>query len=351
MRVVTTAAALALVTLVAACGGGDQPQPQVQSTPINGVMTEDFLVNAKDDGVQLFIRNKRPVEYYDFRPERTVLFVHGATFAGHSTFDLALDGTSWMDWLAKRGYDVYALDIRGYGKSTRPAAMNKPPEQAEPVVNTATALRDVSRAVDFITSRRGQSKLVLVGWSWGATLAGSYTASAPNRVERLVLYAPQWLRDQPAPTNLKLGAWRGVHLDQAQERWLRDVPADKRRDLVPAPWLKAWAEATRASDPDGAKMNPPVLRAPNGVAADTLNAWAAGMPQWNPEMVPVPTLVVQGGWDADAPPAMGKAVFNQLTHAPQRRYRLIDEGTHMLMLEKNREQLFRAVQDFLEERF
>ena len=341
-------AAIAAVALVSACGGGSQPQ--TQPTTQGGVVTEEYLIDAKDDGVKLFIRNKHPADYHDYRPERTVLFVHGATFAGHSTFDLALDGTSWMDWMARRGYDVYALDLRGYGKSTRPDSMAKPADQNPPAVDGVAALRDVSKAVDFITSRRNLHRLVLVGWSWGGTLAGTYVTNSGDRVERLVLLAPQWLRDQPPMADLTLGAWRGVRVEQAQERWLRDVPQNERGDLVPAGWLKTWAEAQRASDPDGARMDPPVLRAPNGVVADALKTWAAGAPAWMPEKVSIPTLVVQGEWDVDNPPSMGLGVFSRLVRAPNRRFLLIGEGTHMLMLEKNREQLFRAVQSFLEER-
>lgn len=348
MRVLTKVLAVALTVLVSACGGGSKPQ--FQPKVADGVMTEEFLVDAKDDGFLLYIRNKHPAEYYDFRPEKTVLFVHGATFPGHATFDLALDGMSWMDWMAKRGYDVYSVDIRGYGKSTRPPEMNKPAEDSPPVVDTATALRDLSKAVDFITSRRSQQKLVLVGWSWGATLAGTYASTATDRVERLVLLAPQWLREQAVPADFKLGAWRGVRLDQAQDRWIKEIPANRRAELAPADWRKAWAEAALASDPEGAKMSPPVLRAPNGVAADALKTWAVGTAPWNPEKVSAPALVVVGGWDADNPPSMGKAVFDKLPQA-RRRYVEVGEGTHMLMLEKNREQLFRTVQGFLEERF
>jgi alpha-beta hydrolase superfamily lysophospholipase len=36
----------------------------------------------------------------------------------------------------------------------------------------------------------------------------------------------------------------------------------------PAGWFDAWADATFATDPVGAKMNPAVIRAPNGVVQD-----------------------------------------------------------------------------------
>ncbi|WP_173977840.1 alpha/beta hydrolase [Magnetospirillum sp. UT-4] len=310
------------------------------------VVAEEFQVEAKDDGILLHIRNKHPEDYYDAKPGRTVLFVHGATFPGAATFDLALDGTSWMDFLARRGYDVYALDIRGYGKSTRPPEMNGAAEAHGPAVDGMVALRDVSKAVDFVLSRRGVERLVLVGWSWGATLAGRYASEASNRVERLVLYAPQWLRDDVAAADApKLGAWRAVKLDGLRERWLREVPEKERRDLIPQGWMTAWLAALGTRAEDGA------LKVPNGAVADTLASWAAGKPWWNPERVSAPTLVVQGEWDMETPPAMGLSVFARLTGAPVRRYVMIGEATHTLLLEKNRHHLFRAVHGFLEESF
>jgi alpha-beta hydrolase superfamily lysophospholipase len=37
-----------------------------------------------------------------------------------------------MDYMAERGFDVYALDLPGYGRSTRPAAMDLPPQESPP---------------------------------------------------------------------------------------------------------------------------------------------------------------------------------------------------------------------------
>jgi alpha-beta hydrolase superfamily lysophospholipase len=42
--------------------------------------------------------------------------------------------------------------------------------------------------------------------------------------------------------------------------------------------------------------------------------------------------------------------FTKLTHAPYKRYVEIGEGTHTIIMEKNRMQLFTAVQQFLDER-
>jgi len=60
-------------------------------------------VPARDPGIAIFVRNKRPADLRSFRPARTVLFVHGATYPAHTTFDFAIDGRSWMDAIAARG--------------------------------------------------------------------------------------------------------------------------------------------------------------------------------------------------------------------------------------------------------
>lgn len=351
-------AALALTAALAACGGapqgsvqsGQPGQPAVSKARTGDIVTEEFNISAKDDGISLYLRNKHPADYYSGKPEQTVLFIHGATFSGSTTFDLPVDGVSWLDWMAKRGYDVYTLDLRGYGKSTRPPAMAQAAEANPPQVDGETALRDVSKAVDFILSRRSMDRLVLVGWSWGATLAGNYAAQTTSRVEKLVLYAPQWLTDAKPETAPKLGAWREVPVNSVRERWTRNVPSKERGDLVASATIDTFLAALKATDPEGAKQNPPVMRVPSGAVADWLNTWAAGKPYWRPERVAAPTLVVQGEWDIENPPDQGLSVFAALTGAPNRRYVLLGEATHTALFEKNRQQLFRAVQGFLEEK-
>src|SRR4029453_17298666 len=102
--------------------------------------TESYLIPSADPGIQLYIRNKRPADMTRFSGERTVLYVHGTTQASSTTFDLALDGVSWMDYIARRGYDVYLVDLRGYGRSSRPPEMEKPAAENPPVVRTDVAV-------------------------------------------------------------------------------------------------------------------------------------------------------------------------------------------------------------------
>jgi pimeloyl-ACP methyl ester carboxylesterase len=122
------------------------------------------------------VRNKHPEDLKTVSSDRILLFVHGATYPSETAFDLPLNGLSWMDYIAQQGYDVYLVDVRGYGRSTRPPEMDVPADQNEPIVRTSTAVKDVGAAVDFIINRRGVQKLNLMGWSWGTSTMGWYTA-------------------------------------------------------------------------------------------------------------------------------------------------------------------------------
>jgi pimeloyl-ACP methyl ester carboxylesterase len=287
-----------------------------------------------------------------FRPERTVLYVHGATYPASTSFDLALDGFSWMDYLAARGYDVYLLDVRGYGRSTRPPEMAEKPDAHAPIVRGEVAVRDIGSVVDFILKRRNIPRLNLIGWSWGTTLMPTYTTQNASKVERLVLYAPGWIRKTPTLVQAgsgPLGAWRTATREQALTRWLTGVPEDKKASLIPAGWFDKWADATWATDPVGAKLSPPVIRAPNGVLADSADTWSANKPYYDPAKITVPTLLVQAEWDQDLPPYMAQTLFPLLVNSPGKRYVMLAEGTHTIIMEKNRLELFRAVQAFLDE--
>src|SRR6266576_6939724 len=113
------------------------------------LVTEEMMVKTADPGIEIYVRNKRPADMTSFRPEQTVLYVHGATYPSETAFDLKLDGLSWMEYIAARGYDVSLLDLRGYGKSTRPSEMAEPPAANKPIVRGDTSVKDIGTIVDF----------------------------------------------------------------------------------------------------------------------------------------------------------------------------------------------------------
>jgi len=120
-----------------------------------GLVTESYLIPSRDPGIELYMRNKRPAGMTSFPADKILLYVHGATYPSETAFDLPIEGASMMDLIAARGYDVYLVDIRGYGRSTRPPEMALPPEASKPIVTTEIAVRDFGTAVDHVLARRG----------------------------------------------------------------------------------------------------------------------------------------------------------------------------------------------------
>lgn len=315
------------------------------------IVLEEHRVPTATPGISLYLRGKRSSRLETFRSERTVLFLHGSSYPAHTSYDLAHDGLSWLDHLARHGYDAWCVDIRGYGLSTRPAEMEGPPTAAAPVVRTATAVEDVAAAVAFILAHRAVPKLILIGWSWGTSLTGAYTAAHPERVDRLVLLAPQWLRTTPSAADQggTLGAYRTIARAAAKTRWLKGVPEEKRATILPDDWFDAWADATFATDPWGATQDPPVVRAPNGTVQDSREYWAAGRPFYDPTRIRVPVLAMHGEWDAEFTRESVHDHFDHLVGAPYRRLIEVGEATHSFILEANRWQVLDAVQGFLAE--
>jgi pimeloyl-ACP methyl ester carboxylesterase len=350
MKRLISVAAIITLAATAGCahmeGGGSDPV----------VMAEAMV--PSDPGVSVYVRNKRLGSMTTFTAEKTVLFVHGATVPSGIAFDLSLGGESWMNYIAKAGYDVWFVDVRGYGRSTRPAAMDQPPQANPPFATTEEAVRDVSAAVDYILQARSVPRLNLIGWSWGTVTMAWYTSRNNAKVDKLVLYAPIWIRQTPSQIQAgpgPLGAYRTVAMSAARERWLAGVAPEKQKDLIPPGWFEAYADATLKSDPGGMARNPPVLRAPNGVLADGQRYWAAPGGQakmpYSAADIRVPTLLIKAEWDLDTPAYMAQTLFPLLTGTPYKRYVELGEGTHFVVMEKNRMSLFREVQLFLDERY
>src|ERR1700756_3209050 len=103
---------LILPFLLLAFGNTSAPSPLTR---------HDFFVNI-DPGIRLFVREVVAGSEPD-RAQPPILLLHGARVPSLASFDLDVPGGSFAADLAQRGFDVYLMDIRGYGASTRPPEM------------------------------------------------------------------------------------------------------------------------------------------------------------------------------------------------------------------------------------
>jgi esterase/lipase len=60
-------------------------------------------------------------------------------------------------------------------------------------------------------------------------------------------------------------------------------------------------------------------------------------------------LVISAEWDQDTPLFMAQEVFRKLVNTPHKRQVVLAEGTHTIAIEKNRMELIKEVQCFLDE--
>ena len=145
--------------------------------------------------------------------DRVVLFVHGAGTPAEVAFDVPYQDYSWMAFLARAGFDVFSVDMTGYGRSTRPAPMNDPCNLAKDrqagfvaapcaaayphtLTSIASDWNDLDAAVNYIRTLRHVDRVSLVAWSRGGPRAGGYAAQHPDKVRRLVVLAPAYDRRQ-----------------------------------------------------------------------------------------------------------------------------------------------------------
>jgi len=157
---------------------------------------------------------------------RVVLFIHGGSVSSVPDYDLDYKDYSWMAFLAEAGFDTFAMDQSGYGRSPRPMMDDpcnmSPEDQAQVTPNplsgpcepsyafgSTTVQSDwdeIDSVVDYIRELRGVARVSLIGWSAGGRRAGGYAARFPEKVDKLFLYAPGYSPDGPseAPAGLPL---------------------------------------------------------------------------------------------------------------------------------------------------
>lgn len=321
----------------------------------------EHFVEALDPGIRLHLREKCQGRTRSGAARPALLMVHGQSLPSPVCFDFSLPCYSWMDYAAARGYDVFALTLRGYGMSTRLPEMMLDPSSAPPAVRGWTALRDVEAAARFIRERRGAERLSLLGWAQGTMLVAAFAAAHPRHVEKVVLYSPLYLNDNPAaaalfedperPGRLKpefLGAWRWVTEKGQQWNWRRLFPRGKASLWREPDAVRAyWAEQLRY-DPEGVRRRPHGVRIPNGLMADHYDR-TRGRSLYKPAGVKCPALLIRGEHDLVSSDQEAQRLFGALTRTAGRRYVIIGDATHFVQFEKRRNDLFNEVQNFLEE--
>jgi pimeloyl-ACP methyl ester carboxylesterase len=292
--------------------------------------------------------------------DRVALFIHGAGTPAEVAFDVPYRDYSWMAYLAQAGFDAFSMDMTGYGRSTRPSAMNDPchltreqqttyvpaliaapctPSYPHQMTTIASDWHDIDAVVDQIRALRHVDKVSLVAWSLGGARSGGYAFQHPDKVSKLVLLAPAYNRsaraDPPSQVPATGAAMNTQSRDEFIANWDRQVGCTDQYEL--ATRESVWSEMI-ASDSVGATWGSGVRRAPQ------VTSWG-----WTTAVVgktQIPVLMVAGAHDKQVNPDRVRELYNDLG-SPQKVFIDLACASHNAMWEKNHLLLFKASLEWL----
>lgn len=288
----------------------------------NKIIGSEYLV--KNNDVELYLWEKcqgSPVN------KPIVILAHGSATAGKESFDLQVQGypsISFMDFLASEGFDVFAPDIRGFGRSTHP----------EGHITTAEASEDLNAIVDYIIKLRGVDKVNLLCWSWGTQYGGMFIMAHPNKVNKYISYAQMHL-DSPdlAKRRPKLDMFRKSPYVKMPEagwglRFYSMTPSEANYSKVIEFYAKVAAQVEQ--------------KTPTGPQIDMVTI----IPMVNPRLISVPTMIIHGEHD-DVSDLDGLLPFFKQLSNSYKKYVVIPDAGHMMHLQKGHLIFQQEVKDFL----
>lgn len=325
--------------------------PHVSTVPVSAGQTVGLYVRER-----VLASVARAAASKEKRPQ-VVLFVHGGFSPSAVAYDLDYKDYSWMAYLARAGFDVFAMTHTAYGASPKPTMddpCNVDPKQQKiliphvlkapcaprypyKLVSSQTEWDEVETVVKHIRQLRGVEKVSMIGWSTGTPRIGGFATKHPEMVDRIVLFAPApfFASDDPPAAYPEPGAPMILQTRERLEgeRWLASVKCEGQID-DPAVRDVMW-KALMAEDGLGAKWTPEgVMRAPNRMNY----GWRA-----NAARIQAPTLILLGEFDnferhLDAWKAL---------KVEQKVFVKIACGSHCLQYERNRKVLHEASRDWL----
>jgi pimeloyl-ACP methyl ester carboxylesterase len=292
--------------------------------------------------------------------DRVALFIHGAGTPAEVSFDVPYQDYSWMAYLARAGFDVFAMDMTGYGRSTRPAAMSDPcnlartqqaayvptlipapcdPSYSHQMTTLASDWQDIDTVVNHVRALRHMDKLNLLAWSLGGPRSAGYAAQHTDKVLKLVLLAPAYNRraaaEPPAQVPATGAAMNTQSRDEFIANWDRQVGCPAQYE--PAALDSVWSEML-LSDRVGATWGTGVRRAP------LVTTWG-----WTTAVVSksqIPTLMISGAHDKQVNPDRVRELYEDWG-SPKKVFIDLACSSHNAMWEKNHLLLFKASLEWL----
>lgn len=285
---------------------------------------------ANKGNVKLNLWRKRVGAPRPGEPARPVVFlVHGSSNSTRSSYDLSVPGKgeySFMNVLARYGYDVWTMDHDGYGYSGSSGNNS----------DIASGVEDLKAAMPVVMKEAGQQKVHFYGTSSGGIRAAAYAQAQPERVGKLALSAFTYKGDGAAEIER-----RRKRIDELRANTRRKRDADMirsifTRDGYAQGYDMAVAEAVVAAE----------MKFGNEIPTGTYLDMAANLPIVDPKKIMAPVLMLRGEHDGNSTNDDLLDFYRQLPNG-DRQFVILPQTAHSPGYGKNRHLLYYAVHNFL----
>jgi len=168
------------------------------------VMVKDHHIKSFD-GRTIYVKEKYTV---DENKSAGVVVCFAPCIHSHEFFDCPVSDYSLMDYLARKGFRVFAYDRRGFGFSYHPP---------DGKITYEVMLRDAESVVKFVLTESRVKTVSMVAFGFGAQIACCHAVRHPEQVDALALMDFVWKVPMPlmghyASPRLRYGPGLREHL-------------------------------------------------------------------------------------------------------------------------------------------
>lgn len=308
-----------------------------------------YIQSSADQNCKLYVRELAPET-----PKAIAIVLHGATLSS-IIFDLKVTEHSMLGFLAAQGFATYSLDYRGYGNSSKPAAMNDPEMKSTPLIDHSDAHADVMDLIRYTQSIYPNLPINLVGFSWGSNISGF--TSLKTEINKLILLGPVYSYANPSwrelgdasdvmQLNKSIKSYRIVSRVRWHKPWDVEIPFTDKSVWRDPKLLELLCDEIEATDADWAKAtgNQGTIRIPTGVLSDAHRVYTR-RPIYDASKITCPTLILRGEQDSASQNEDMQGLFAKL-QCPKQRID-IPNSSHYGILEKGADRFFEVIGEFL----
>ncbi|WP_088889681.1 alpha/beta hydrolase [Leptolyngbya ohadii] len=244
-----------------------------------------------------------------------IVLVHG--IGGHSGVFQNV-----VEYLVPQGYEVYAFDLRGHGRS---------PGQRGHINQWREFREDLHSFLQYIRLQRTCCPLIVWGHSLGGTIALDYALRSPSEIQGLILTAPALSKIKIARTKLVLGRM----LSRTVPRFSLKLGISTQLGSRDPEMVAAYTQDPLRHEYGSARLATEFF---------TTVRWI----QSHASELKIPLLIMHGSSDHVTLPEGSRAFFQQVIF-PDKEHREYDGNYHDLYIDNGYEEIFADLTTWLKQ--